>query len=57
MVFRLHGKAFFAWIEGRPSRNRPRFQDSIAFEPEVVMQPPRGMLLDDEEERPRARPG
>jgi hypothetical protein len=55
MIFGLHGEALFAKIEGRPSRNGPGLQDTVTLEPEVIMQSPGRMLLDDEEQRSGSR--
>src|SRR5437879_10710764 len=55
VVLRLHGEPPLGRIEGWASRNGPRFQDPLRFEPEVVVELPGRMLLHDEEQRPRAR--
>ena len=52
MVFHMHGEALFVTIERGPFGNRPRQEDTVAFEPEVVVQSRSGMLLDDEQQRP-----
>ena len=52
VIFDVHGKALFTRIERRALGNRPRLQDAFAFEPEVIVQLPGGMLLDDEQQRP-----
>ena len=44
----------FAVPVGRPIRNRPRLQDAIGFQAKVVVQPPRGVLLHNERQRPAA---
>ena len=44
-------------IERRALRHGPGLQHAVAFEPEVVMQPPRRMLLHDEHQRPLAGVG
>ena len=48
-------KAAFAVRVGRPVRDRPRLQHAVGLEAEVVVQSPRGVLLNDERERPGAR--
>ena len=57
VVLGLHGEALFARIERRALGNRPGLEDAVAFEAEVVVQVPGGMLLDDEQQRPAARLG
>ena len=52
MILHVHGKALFVGIERRPLGHGPGLEDPIAFEPEIVVQAPRGMLLDHEEQRP-----
>ena len=47
MVFDMDGKALFGGVETRAARDRPAFHDAVEFETEVIMQPTRGMLLDD----------
>jgi hypothetical protein len=54
MVLGLDGEPLLAGIEGRSARHRPRFQDAVALQAEIVMQPARRMLLDDEQQRPVA---
>src|SRR3989442_14115110 len=48
MVFGLDGQALIGRIEGRAFGDGPRFQCPISFQPEVVVQAPRGMFLDHE---------
>ena len=36
------------WIGRRPFRHRPGFEDAVEFEPEIIVQPRRVVLLDDE---------
>ena len=52
MILGLHGQTLFVGIERRTLGNRPGLEDAVAFEPEVVVQSPGGMLLDDEQQRP-----
>ena len=54
MIFRGHGQPLFASIERRTFRNGPGLQYPVAFKPEIEVQTPRGMLLDDEEQRAAA---
>ncbi len=52
MILHVHGEALFAGIERRSLGNRPGLEHTVAFEPEVVVQPAGRMLLDDEQQRP-----
>ena len=52
MVFGLRGQTLIARIERRPLRNGPRFQYSVALQPQVVVHVPRGVLLNHEQQRP-----
>ena len=47
MVLDVDGKAFFAGIEARAARHRPALHHAVEFEPQIVMQPPRRMFLND----------
>src|SRR6266702_886343 len=47
MVLDLDRQPLVAWIERRPLRHRPGLEDAVEFEPEIVMQTGRIMLLDD----------
>src|SRR4030095_10547473 len=51
MVFDFDGKMFLAALPGKSLRQRPRFQHTFHFQAEVVMQPARSMLLNDESRR------
>src|SRR3546814_7112191 len=48
MVFGAHREAFVGGVGARPLGHRPAFEHAIDFEAEVVMEPRRVMLLDDE---------
>ena len=48
MVFDPHGEPALARIEGRPARDRPRYERAVDLEPEVVVKPRRPVALDDE---------
>src|SRR5262245_55311993 len=48
MVLYFDSKMFLATLPGKSLRQRPRFQDAFHFQAEVVMQPARSMLLNDE---------
>jgi hypothetical protein len=48
MILYFNGQPFVGRIVGRPSSDRPRLEDSVEFEPQVVVQAARGMFLDDE---------
>ena len=47
MVLGQHGQPFLAGDQARPLRHRPALQHAVELEPEVVMQAPRRVLLDD----------
>ena len=51
MVLDFDGKMLFAALPGKSLRERPRFQHAFHFQAEVVMQPARSMLLNDESRR------
>ncbi len=53
VVFDMDRQALFGRIEARTLRHRPALQHTVELEPEIVMQPARGMLLDHEGQRPR----
>ena len=55
VILGLHGEALFARIERRAPGNRPGLENAFAFEAEVVVQLPGGVLLDDEQQRPARR--
>jgi hypothetical protein len=48
MVLDLHGEAFLARIQGRPLGDRPRLQNPVDLESEVVVQAGSIVLLNDE---------
>ena len=48
MVLDVHRHPLFGRIVARPSRHRPAQHDAVELEPEVVVQPARPVLLDDE---------
>ena len=52
MVFHFHRQPLFGRVQRRPARHRPGTKGTVQLQPEVVMQPGRGMLLDD-----KAQPG
>ena len=45
VVLDLDGEPLVCRIEGGPPRDGPGLQDAVQFEPEVEVQPGRGMLL------------
>ena len=51
VVLDVDREALVARIERRPLGAGPGLQDAVALEPDVIMQSPGGVLLDDEEER------
>ena len=55
VVLGLHREALFVAVERRSLGHRPGHEHAVAFEPEVVVQPRGGVLLDDEQERSGAR--
>src|SRR5215467_12853643 len=48
MIFHVDGKAFFARHETRAAGDRPTLHHPVELEPQVIMQTPGGVLLDDE---------
>src|SRR5262249_32931701 len=48
VILDLHRQPFFAWNEAGPARHRPALHDAVELEPQVVMQPRRRVLLDNE---------
>ena len=51
MILDFNGEMFFALSPRQTFRHRPRFQDAIHLETEIVMQSPGVMLLDDKARR------
>src|SRR5579884_1316279 len=45
MILDLHSKALLAGIETWTARHRPALHHTVEFEPQIVVQPARGMLL------------
>src|SRR5262249_50709436 len=54
MVFDRHRETLGGRVERRTFRHGPRKQHAVVFEPEIVMEMARKMLLHTEEERARA---
>src|SRR5262245_19514682 len=50
MVLDMDGEALLSGIEARPFGDCPALQDAVELEAEIVMQPPRSMLLNDKGE-------
>ncbi len=48
VVLDLHGEPLVARHQARTARHRPAFHDAVKFEPQVVVQTARRVLLDDE---------
>src|SRR4029077_3436197 len=48
VILDVHGEAFFARHQARPARHRPALHHAVEFEPQIVMQPCRRVLLDHE---------
>jgi hypothetical protein len=48
VILDVHRQAALFGIEGRPFGDRPRCENAARFEPEIVVQPARAVLLDDE---------
>ena len=51
VVLDMDGHSLVVWIEARSLRHSPAFQRTVELEPEVIVQPARGMLLDHIAER------
>ena len=47
MILDVDGKTLFVRIEARAARHRPALHHAVEFEPQIVVQPPRRMLLND----------
>ena len=47
MVLDLHGQPLLAGHQARTLGDRPALHHAVELEPEIVVQPPRGVLLDD----------
>ena len=45
VILDVNREAFFVGIEAGAPRDGPAFHDAVEFEPQIVVQPPRGMLL------------
>ena len=52
MVLDMDRQPLFRGVGARTLRHRPALQDAVELEPEIVMQPARGVLLDDKGELP-----
>src|SRR5207245_2505127 len=48
MILGHHCQSLFAMCVRWPVRDRPRLEDAIGFQAKVVVEPARGMLLNDE---------
>src|SRR5215813_13497857 len=48
MIFHVDGKALLVRNEARAAGDRPALHHAVEFEPQVVVQTPRGVFLDDE---------
>ena len=48
MILDLDREALVVRIERRPARHRPGLEDAVELEPQIVMQPRGGVLLDHE---------
>src|SRR6185312_2901757 len=48
VVLDLDREPLLTWHEAGAARHRPAFHGAADLEPQIVMQPPRGMLLDHE---------
>ena len=55
MILDLHGHPLDRWIEGRSLRHGPREHDAAPFEPEIIMERGRAVLLYDERQSSRTR--
>ena len=52
MILDVHGKMSRSRLERQPLRDGPARENAVALETEVVMQPPCGVTLNDEDRRP-----
>src|SRR5207247_7009893 len=57
MILDVHGEALVGGIEAGTLGHRPALEDAFELEPEVVVQPARRVLLDDEKTIALAAPG
>ena len=48
VILDRHGEAALARYESWPARNRPTLQNALKLEPEVIVQSPSSVLLNDE---------
>jgi hypothetical protein len=55
MVLDVHRKVLLARLERHAFRHRPRDEDAVTLEAEVVVQPPRVVTLHDEDRALRLR--
>ena len=55
VILDMDGEPLVVGIEARAARDRPALHDAVEFEPQVVVQPGRVMLLDDIAVAARAR--
>ena len=51
VILDLHSEPLYPWIEARSFRQGPTLEHAVELQPEIVVQAPRGMLLDDEPPR------
>src|SRR6185295_7415290 len=51
VVLDLDGETLVARFETRPLRNRPAAEHAVELQPEIVVQPPGRVLLDEESQR------
>src|SRR5262245_35248236 len=49
MVFHMNRQSFYGWIQARPLRNRPTFEDAIQLKPKIVMKTAGRVFLDNEQ--------
>src|SRR6185437_373323 len=55
MILDFDGEPLVMRVERRAAGHRPRLEDAVEFEPQIVVQPGCGMLLDDEPPPTRRR--
>src|SRR5439155_6867613 len=48
VILNVHREPLFIGIETRPFGHRPALEDAVEFETKIPVQPPRGVLLNDE---------
>ena len=47
MILDVNGETLLVGVEARAARDRPALHDAVELEPQIVMQPARGVFLND----------